>query len=108
MREVSMRRMMQDMPKADVVITNPTHFAVALKYDKDISDAPYVVAKGADFLAKRIRDAATEHGIEIVENPQLARTLYAAVNVGAVIPPELYQAVAEVLAFVYRLKNKTG
>lgn len=106
MREMSMRRMMQEMPKADVVITNPTHYAVALKYDKEVSEAPYVLAKGVDFLAKKIRDAATENNIEIVENPQLARALYATVNVGNVIPPELYQAVAEILAFVYKLKNK--
>ena len=106
MREMSMRRMMQEMPKADVVITNPTHYAVALRYDKEVSDAPYVIAKGVDFLAKRIREAAAEHDIEIVENPQLARALYATVNIGSVIPPELYQAVAEILAFVYKLKNK--
>jgi flagellar biosynthetic protein FlhB len=108
MREMSMRRMMQEMPKADVVITNPTHYAVALKYDKEVSDAPYVLAKGVDFLAKRIRETAKEHNIEIVENPQLARTLYASVDIGSVIPPELYQAVAEILAFVYKLKNRDG
>ncbi|MCL2874030.1 MAG: flagellar biosynthesis protein FlhB [Defluviitaleaceae bacterium] len=106
MREMSMRRMMQEMPKADVVITNPTHYAVALKYDKEVSDAPYVIAKGVDFLAKRIKDAALEYDVEIVENPQLARALYASVNVGSVIPSELYQAVAEILAFVYKLKNR--
>ena len=106
MREMSMRRMMQEMPKADVVITNPTHYAVALRYDKEVSEAPFVIAKGADFLAKRIREAAAEHQIEIIENPQLARALYASVNIGSVIPPELYQSVAEILAFVYKLKNK--
>ncbi len=108
MREISMRRMMQNVPQADVVITNPTHYAIALKYDKDVSDAPYVVAKGVDFLAKRIRDKAKENNIEIVENPPLARAIYAQVNIGGTIPPELFQAVAEVLAFVYKLKNKTG
>ncbi|WP_105618041.1 flagellar biosynthesis protein FlhB [Vallitalea okinawensis] len=106
MREVSMRRMMQDLPKADVVITNPTHFAVAIKYDADVSTAPIVLAKGADLVAKRIREIATDHEIEIVENKPLARTLYYTVDIGGEIPPELYQAVAEVLAFVYRLKHK--
>lgn len=106
MREVSMRRMMQSVPEADVIITNPTHYAVALKYDKQKSLAPIVVAKGEDFLAKRIKDVAREHNIQIVENKYLARTLYATVDIGKEIPPELYQAVAEVLAFVYNLKNR--
>ena len=108
MREASARRMMQELPGADVIITNPTHYAVALKYDKEkYGDAPVVVAKGVDFMAKRIRDAGAEHGIEIVENVQLARAIYAKVDVGEAIPPELYQAVAEVLAFVYRLKGRS-
>lgn len=107
MREASMRRMMTSVPEADVVITNPTHFAVALKYDSTIADAPIVTAKGQDFLAKRIKDLARENGVEIVENKPLARMLYHNVELGAMIPPELYQAVAEVLAFVYNLK-KTG
>ncbi len=105
MREASRRRMMQDVPTADVVITNPTHLAVALKYDAEISKAPIVVAKGEDFLAMKIREAAKEHHIEIVENKPLARMLYANVDIGQEIPQELYQAVAEVLAMVYNLKN---
>lgn len=106
MREASMRRMMSQLPEADVVITNPTHYAVAIKYDPEKYDAPYVIAKGEDYLAQKIKDVAKEHEIEIVENKPLARMLYANVEVGALIPPELYQAVAEVLAFVYRLKGK--
>ncbi|MBP3475554.1 MAG: flagellar biosynthesis protein FlhB [Lachnospiraceae bacterium] len=106
MQEASRRRMMQQLPEADVVITNPTHFAVAIKYDPDLYDAPYVVAKGADYLAQKIKETAKEHHIEIVENKPLARMLYANVEVGSVVPPELYQAVAEVLAFVYHLQGK--
>ena len=105
MREVSMRRMMQDVPKADVVITNPTHYAVAIKYDAETARAPIVLAKGEDFLAQRIKETAKEHHIEIVENKPLARMLYANVDIGQEIPPELYQAVAEVLAMVYNMKN---
>jgi len=104
-RQLSMRRMMHDVPKADVVITNPTHYAVAIKYDPSVSDAPVVLAKGQDYIALRIKDIAKENGVEIVENKPLARTLYETVDVGESIPPELYQAVAEVLAFVYSLKN---
>lgn len=106
MREASMRRMMQQLPEADVVITNPTHYAVAIKYDAEKYDAPYVIAKGENYLAQRIKDVAKENDIEIVENKPLARMLYANVEVGGLIPPELYQAVAEVLAFVYHLKGK--
>lgn len=106
MQEASRRRMMQALPQADVVITNPTHFAVAIKYDPQKYDAPYVVAKGADYLAQRIKETAKENHIEIVENKPLARMLYANVDVGSVVPPELYQAVAEVLAFVYHLQGK--
>lgn len=106
MREASQRRMMQELPKADVVITNPTHYAVAIKYDPEQYDAPIVLAKGEDHLAQKIKEKARENNIEIVENKPLARMLYANVEVGQVIPPELYQAVAEVLAFVYRLKGK--
>ncbi len=106
MREVSQRRMMQNLPTADVVITNPTHLSVAIKYDADKNSAPVVIAKGEDFLAMKIREIARENHIEIVENKPLARMLYANVDVGAEVPPELYQAVAEVLAFVYSLKNK--
>ena len=106
MMEASRRRMMQQLPQADVVITNPTHYAVAIKYDPEVFDAPYVVAKGADYLAQKIRETAKENHIEIVENKPLARMLYANVDVGSVVPPELYQAVAEVLAFVYHLQGK--
>lgn len=105
MREVSQRRMMQDVPKADVVITNPTHYAVAIKYDAETAKAPIVLAKGEDYLAQKIKEAAKEHHIEIVENKPLARMLYANVDIGQEIPPELYQAVAEVLAMVYNMKN---
>lgn len=106
MQEVSRRRMMQNLPQADVVITNPTHYAVAIKYDPSVADAPIVIAKGEDYLARKIKEVAKENHIEIVENKPLARMLYANVDVGAVVPPELYQAVAEVLAFVYHLKGK--
>ena len=106
MREASRRRMMQDVPKADVVITNPTHFAVAIKYDAETSNAPVVLAKGEDYLAQKIKEAAREHHIEIVENKPLARMLYANVDIGQEIPPELYQAVAEILAMVYNMREK--
>lgn len=106
MREASQRRMMQDLPRADVVITNPTHYAVAIKYDPEVADAPIVLAKGEDYLAARIKEIAKENKIEIVENKPLARMLYANVEVGQAVPPELYQAVAEVLAFVYHLQGK--
>lgn len=105
MREMSMRRMMQDIPSADVIITNPTHYAVAIKYDANVDAAPIVVAKGIDFLAKRIKEMAKENNIYIMENKPLARALYSAVDVGKPIPPELYQGVAEALAFVYNLKK---
>ena len=108
MQEVSQKRMMQDVPKADVVITNPTHFAVALRYDTKESTAPVVVAKGADYVAQKIKEIAKDNKIEIVENKPLARMIYHNVDLGAEIPPELYQAVAEVLAYVYRLKNPEG
>ena len=107
MMEASRRRMMSAVPQADVVITNPTHYAVALKYDAEVADAPIVTAKGADLVARRIKEIAKENDVEIVENKPLARMLYANVEIGAMVPPELYQAVAEVLAFVYNLrKNK--
>ncbi|MDR1689595.1 MAG: flagellar biosynthesis protein FlhB [Clostridiales bacterium] len=107
MREASMRRMMQEVPGADVIITNPTHYAVALKYDREVSsNAPIVVAKGVDYLARKIKEKATESGVEIVENKQLARAIYNTVDLGREIPPELYQAVAEILAYIYKLKNK--
>lgn len=105
MREVSQRRMMQKLPEADVVITNPTHFACAVKYDKNVSEAPVLIAKGADYLAQKIKDAAKENNIPIVENRPLARMLYYNVDLDAEIPRELYQMTAEVLAYVYQLKN---
>jgi flagellar biosynthetic protein FlhB len=107
-RQISLRRMMQEIPKADVVITNPTHFAVAVKYDPKKSEAPYVLAKGQDYLALRIRELAKQNKVEVVENKPLARALYQSVDVGKAIPQDLYQAVAEVLAFVYSLKGKTS
>ncbi|RRF96320.1 MAG: flagellar biosynthesis protein FlhB [Lachnospiraceae bacterium] len=108
MREVSQRRMMQQVPKADVVITNPTHIAVAIKYDADQAEAPVVVAKGEDFVAEKIKETARENNVEIVENKPLARALYTTVDINAQIPPELYQAVAEVLAVIYNKKHKRG
>lgn len=106
MREVSQRRMMQKLPEADVVITNPTHYAVAIKYDLAIAKAPVVIAKGEDYLALKIKEAARQHDIEIVENKPLARALYQSVEIDEEIPQELYQAVAEVLAVVYNTKKK--
>ncbi len=105
MREVSQRRMMQKLPEADVVITNPTHFACAIKYDKEVAEAPVLIAKGADYLAQKIKEAAKENSIPIVENKPLARMLYYNVDPDAEIPRELYQMVAEVLAYVYQLKH---
>ena len=105
MREASQRRMMQSLPQADVVITNPTHFATAIKYDKEASEAPVLIAKGADYLAEKIKEVARENKIEIVENKPLARMLYYNVEVGNEIPPELYQMTAEVLAYVYNLNK---
>lgn len=106
MREISQRRMMQRLPEADVVITNPTHFAAAIKYDKDVADAPVLLAKGADYLAQKIKEVAKENNVPIVENKPLARMLYYNVEIGNEIPPELYQLTAEVLAYVYSLNNK--
>ena len=106
MRETSMRRMMQQMPEADVVITNPTHFACAIKYDKEKASAPVLIAKGADHLAQKLKDVAKEYNVPIVENKPLARMLYYNVEIDAEIPQELYQMTAEVLAYVYQLKNK--
>ncbi len=108
MQEASRRRMMQALPEADVVITNPTHLAVALKYDRDAAEAPVVIAKGADYLAQKIRDTARENHIEIVENKPLARMLYHNVELGDQIPPELYQMVAEILAYVYERQGKVS
>ncbi|MDR1664514.1 MAG: EscU/YscU/HrcU family type III secretion system export apparatus switch protein, partial [Clostridiales bacterium] len=88
------------------IITNPTHYAVALQYDHLKAGAPLLVAKGVDFLARRIKEKGWENNVEIVENPQLARTIYADVEIGQEIPQELYEAVAEILAYVFKLKNK--
>ncbi|WNS77190.1 flagellar biosynthesis protein FlhB [Bacillus sp. DTU_2020_1000418_1_SI_GHA_SEK_038] len=105
-REMAMRRMMQEVPNADVVITNPTHFAVALKYDEAKLDAPYVVAKGVDFVAQKIKMIAKEKDIITVENRPLARALYSQAEIGDAIPEEFFKAVAEILAHVYRMKKK--
>jgi flagellar biosynthetic protein FlhB len=99
--------MMAAVPKATVVVTNPTHFAVALQWDELTMEAPVLTAKGADLMAKRIRQIAKDHGIPIMENPPLARTLYERVDLDTPIPPTLYAAVAQVIAFVYRLQNRT-
>lgn len=106
-RQIAMQRMMQDVPKADVVITNPTHFAIAIRYDGQLMPAPIVVAKGVDHVAQKIKEIAKEHNVPTVENRPLAQALYKACDIGAVIPQDMFQAVAEVLAFVYRLKRKT-
>jgi flagellar biosynthetic protein FlhB len=105
-RQMAQKRMMDDVKKADVIVTNPTHISVALKYDGETMVAPSVTAKGADHLALRIREIAKENDIPIVENIMLARTLYKTVKVGHGVPRTLYKAVAEVLAFVYKLKRK--
>jgi len=105
-REIAMRRMMQEIPKADVIITNPTHYAVALKYDEEKRDAPFVVAKGVDFLALKIREIAKVHDIITIENRPLARALYAQAEIGDEVPEEFFKAVAEILAYVYKLKRK--
>jgi len=105
-REMARKRMMKDVPEADVVVTNPTHLAVALKYDKAKADAPLVVAKGAGHVAERIRELARENGVPLVENKPLARALFKSVEIGSEIPEGLYKAVAELLAYVYKLKNK--
>jgi len=104
-RELSRRRMMQEVPKADVVVTNPTHFAVALKYDEKRMGAPIVVAKGADVIAARIREVATESLVPIFEAPPLARALFKSVEIGGEIPASLYVAVAQILTYIYQLKT---
>lgn len=102
-RQIAMRRMMQDVPTADVIITNPTHFAVAIKYNNEKYDAPYVVAKGQDLIAQKIKEVAKDSSVPTVENKLLARSLYSSCEIGDIIPEKLYQAVAEVLAYVYSL-----
>jgi flagellar biosynthetic protein FlhB len=105
-RRMAMMRMMQEVPKADVVITNPTHFAVALQYDGSKMDAPTVVAKGQDYLALRIKEIARQNGVVTMENRPLARALFERSQIGDAVPGDLFQAVAEVLAYVYRLKGR--
>jgi flagellar biosynthetic protein FlhB len=107
-REIALQRIQHAVPKADVVVTNPTHFSVALRYDQDRMHAPKVVAKGADLLAFKIRHIARSSGVPIVERPPLARGLYWGVEVGQEIAPEFYEAVAEVLAYVYRIKGRAA
>ena len=104
--QMSAMRMMQQVPEADVVITNPTHYAVALAYKEKEHSAPTVLAKGQDYVAHKIREVAIEHDIQIVENPPLAQSLFAMCEVNDEIPDELFQAVADVLVFVYRQKGR--
>ncbi len=105
-REMASKRMMAEVPTADVVVTNPTHFAVALRYQRGEDAAPRVVAKGAGFIAQRIKEIAREHGVAVREDKPLARTLYRTVEVGQLIPEHLYRAVAELLAYVYRARRE--
>ncbi len=105
-RQMAMMRMMQDVPNADVVITNPTQYAVALKYDEAVGSAPFVLAKGKDLIAAKIKEIAKENEIEMVEDKPLARSIYASCEIGDQIPVDLYQAVAEILARVYKAKSK--
>ncbi len=107
-QEAARKRMMADVPEADVVVTNPTRLAVALKYDNETMDAPQVLAKGADHIARNIREIAREHDIPLVEDKPLARNLYNDVEVGQQVPVQYYQAVAELLAYVYGLQNREG
>ncbi|MBP1682185.1 MAG: flagellar biosynthesis protein FlhB [Proteobacteria bacterium] len=104
--QMTRKRMMQEIPQADVVITNPTHYAVAIRYNQEKEAAPKVIAKGTDFVALRIKEIAMNYNIQIVENPPLARELYKKCNLGDIIPENLYKAVAEVLAFVYKSSKK--
>jgi len=104
--EMSMKRMLQEVPKANVVLVNPTHVAVALRYDAKTMEAPVMVAKGADHLAEKIREIARAHGVPIVRRPELARTMYSTIELGSPIPQTLYVAVAEVLAMIYRLRHR--
>ena len=106
-RKMAQRRMMQQVPHADVVIRNPTHFAVALRYQPEKDSAPIVLAKGQDELAARIVRIAQEHQVEVVENVPLARALYAQTELNQEIPPELYGAVAEVLVYIFKLTKRT-
>lgn len=104
-RQMAMQRMMSDVPTADVIITNPTHYSIAIKYDEEAASAPYVVAKGVDQVAFKIREIGKAHDIMIIENKQLARNLYDVADIGQLIPEQFYQAVAEVLAYVYKIEK---
>jgi flagellar biosynthetic protein FlhB len=104
-RDLARRRMMQDVPTATAVIVNPTHYAIAIRYSMDSNAAPKVVAKGKNYVAARIRAKALEHQVPIVENPPLAQALYKSAEIGQEIPSHLYRAVAEILAYIYRLMN---
>lgn len=104
--EMARKRMLQEVPKADVVLVNPTHVAVALQYDSKTMEAPIMVAKGADHLAEKIREIATAYGVPIIRKPELARTIYSTVQPGDAIPQKLYAAIAEVLAMIYRLRHR--
>ncbi|MCK5945497.1 MAG: flagellar biosynthesis protein FlhB [Planctomycetes bacterium] len=106
--ELLRQRMMADVPRADVILTNPTHYSVALRYDRDKASAPMVVAKGVDDMAMQIRKIAREHDVPLMEDPPLTRALYRAVKVGQAVPEKFYQAVATVLSHVYRLKGRTA
>ena len=104
--QMAKNRMMKDVPKADVIITNPTHYAIAIKYDMQKDGAPRVVAKGVDLVAQRIKEIAIEYNIPLHEDRQLARALYKVCEIGSPIPHSLFQAVAQVLAYVYKVKNE--
>jgi flagellar biosynthetic protein FlhB len=105
-RQMANSRMMQSVSDADVIITNPTHYAVAVKYDRRKGNAPIVLAKGVDLIAQKIKEVAKENKVSIVENKQLARALYSSTRIGDEIPQELFQGVAEILAYIYSLENK--
>ncbi len=100
------KRMMADVPDADVVITNPTHYAVAMKYDNSVDSAPKIVAKGIDFIALKIKDIARDNDIPIIENPALARSIYNQIEIDQEIPNEFYKALAEIFSYVYELKKR--
>jgi flagellar biosynthetic protein FlhB len=104
-RDRARKQMMKEVPKATAVITNPTHFAVAIRYNMESMAAPVVVAKGKNYLALRIKQKAIDHDIPIIENPPLAQALYKSVDVGQEIPPHLYRAIAEILAYIFKLMN---
>jgi len=105
-RQMAMRRMMSEVPSADVVITNPTHYAIAIKYDEDKAIAPYIVAKGTDQIAFKIKEIAKKHDVVTVENRPLARSLYSETEIGDLVPEEFFKAIAEILAYVYRLNKQ--